>query len=115
MSSPDPATRRPPLPSEFAPEIGLVLPETVGIHVANYHRAMMVRAAESIDLVPSDDRDISSLTLGVGQGGLARLKERVQRFRRELLELSLLEDEPERVVQLNFQLFPLSKARPEDP
>ena len=38
---------------------------------------------------------------------------RIQRFRRELLELSTLEDEPRRVVQLNFQLFPLSRDLPD--
>lgn len=86
-------------------------PETLGHHIANYHRVMMERAAEAIDLVPSADRDVSSLTLGLGEDGLRRLKERVQRFRRELLELSTLEDDPVQVIQLNFQLFPLSRGR----
>ena len=86
-------------------------PETRGLHIANYHRGMMQRAVESIDLVPAAERDISSLTLCVGKNGLRAFKERIQRFRKELLELSALEDDPEQVVQLNFQLFPLSKAR----
>lgn len=85
--------------------------ETRGVHIANYHRAMMERARESLDLIPSDERDISSLTLCLSQAGLRLFKERLQRFRRELLELSALEDEPEQVVQLGFQLFPLSKGR----
>jgi len=40
--------------------------EVRGMHIANYHRAMLQRAAESIDLVPSEGRDISSLTLCLG-------------------------------------------------
>jgi uncharacterized protein (TIGR02147 family) len=83
-------------------------PETKGMHIHNYHRMMMQRAAESLDLVPGPERDISALTLCLGDGGLARLKQRLQRFRRELLELSALEEDPIDVVQLNFQLFPLS-------
>jgi uncharacterized protein (TIGR02147 family) len=71
---------------------------------------MMVRAAEALDELPSAQRDVSSLTLCVGGDGLARLKDRLQRFRRELLELSSLEDEPQQVVQINFQLFPLSRT-----
>jgi len=86
--------------------------ETKGLHIHNYHRMMMQRAAESLDLVPSPERDISALTLCLGDGGLARLKQRLQRFRRELLELSALEEDPIQVVQLNLQLFPLS-AEPE--
>jgi uncharacterized protein (TIGR02147 family) len=88
--------------------------ETRGLHIANYHRAMMERAAASIDEIVAADRDISSLTLCVSEDGLRRLKERIQRFRRELLELSSLEDDPLQVVQINFQLFPLSKGRTDE-
>ena len=85
-------------------------PETRGLHIAAFHRVMTQRAIESIDLVPAQERDISSLTLCLSRGGLKAFKERIQRVRRELLELSALETEPEQVVQINFQLFPLSRA-----
>jgi uncharacterized protein (TIGR02147 family) len=85
-------------------------PETRGLHIAAFHRAMTQRAIESIDLVPAQDRDISSLTLCLSRGGLRSFKERIQRMRRELLELSALETDPEQVVQINFQLFPLSRG-----
>jgi uncharacterized protein (TIGR02147 family) len=81
----------------------------LGHHVVAYHRAMMERASESIDAIPRDEREISSVTLCVSQDVLLRLKERIREFRRELLHLAELEGEPERVVQINFQLFPLSK------
>jgi uncharacterized surface protein with fasciclin (FAS1) repeats len=83
--------------------------ETRGLHIAAFHRAMTQRAIESIDLVPPEDRDISSLTLCLSRGGLRAFKERIQRMRRELLELSALEAQPEQVVQINFQLFPLDE------
>jgi uncharacterized protein (TIGR02147 family) len=86
-------------------------PETRGLHIARFHRAMTSRAIESIDLVPAADRDISSLTLCLSKGGLRTFKERIQRMRRELLELSALEEDPEQVVQINFQLFPLSRVQ----
>jgi uncharacterized protein (TIGR02147 family) len=89
-------------------------PETRGVHIGNYHRSMMQHAIQSIDLVGPKERDISSLTLCVGPNGVRLFKERIQRFRRELLELSALEDEPGQVVQINFQLFPLSRARAEE-
>ena len=83
--------------------------ETRALHVANYHRAMMQHAAGAIDAVPPSDRDISSLTLCLSAEGLRRFKARIQRFREELVALSMTEDDPEQVVQINFQLFPLSK------
>jgi uncharacterized protein (TIGR02147 family) len=85
-------------------------PEIRSVHVASYHRTMLEQASRAIDDVPPALRDISSLTLCLGADGLRRLKERVQRFRRELLELSALEADPRQVVQLNFQLFPLSRV-----
>jgi uncharacterized protein (TIGR02147 family) len=88
-------------------------PETRGLHIASYHRTMMQRAMESIDLIGPKERDISSLTLCLGPDGVRSFKERVQRFRKELLELSALENDPEQVVQINFQLFPLSRKRDE--
>ena len=53
---------------------------------------------------------IAALTLCLGRDGLERFKERLRKFRRELLELSELEPDPRQVVQLNIQLFPLSEV-----
>jgi uncharacterized protein (TIGR02147 family) len=89
-------------------------PETRGLHIGNYHRAMMERAAAAIDVVPAPDRDISSLTFCVGSDGLRRIKQRIQRFRQELVMLATQEDEGEQVVQLNMQMFPLTTKRGEE-
>ena len=87
-------------------------PETAGVHIVNYHRSMMQRAMASIDLVPKPARDISALTLRVRASALARLKQRIQEFRRELVGLEGTEsqgDGDDIVVQLNMQLFPLTR------
>jgi plasmid maintenance system antidote protein VapI len=109
------ATLRPPIKESEARqaldtllELGLL--EPTGLHITNYHAEMMRRATVAMASVPAAERDISSLTLCLGPGGLATLKGRIQALRRELLELSESEAEPSQVVQLNFQLFPLSEA-----
>lgn len=84
--------------------------ETSGLHIVNYHQTMMQRAVAAIDLVPRADRDISALTLCVSREGLARLKQRVQDFRRELVGLEGADGRGEIVVQLNFQLYPLTQV-----
>ena len=83
----------------------------LGHHIVNYHRAMLERAADALDSVPRDEREISSLTLCVSQDVLLDLKERIREFRRELLQVAELGGDPERVVQVNFQLFPLSEPK----
>jgi uncharacterized protein (TIGR02147 family) len=83
--------------------------ETRGVHVASFHRAMMDRAAASIDLVPKAERDISGLTFTCSDETLSEVKRHIVAFRRELIALLADEESEERVAQLNIQLFPLSK------
>lgn len=84
--------------------------ETASLHMVNYHRTMMRLASEALERVDHAQRDISSVTLCLGPDGLDTIKRAVVRFRRELLKLSELETHPAQVVQVNFQLFPLSAA-----
>ena len=49
----------------------------------------------------------------MGEHGFGLVKRAVQRFRRELLELAEPDPNPRQVVQLNLQLFPLTRAEGE--
>jgi uncharacterized protein (TIGR02147 family) len=69
----------------------------------------MRRASRSIDEYPPAERDISSITLCVGDEAFAALKQRIQELRRDLLDEFDAQGGGVRVVQLNFQLFPLSE------
>jgi uncharacterized protein (TIGR02147 family) len=90
-------------------------PETFGMHITNYHAEMMRRATQAMELVPAAQRDISSVTFCIGPEGLARVKKRVQEFRRELIAMVESEVDRSQVVQLNLQLFPLSLPEPGAP
>jgi uncharacterized protein (TIGR02147 family) len=80
-----------------------------GMRIANYHAEMMKRAAAAIELVPAASRDLSALTFCLPEDGIARLKQRIAEFRRELIEFAESQADRGQVVQLNFQLFPLTK------
>jgi uncharacterized protein (TIGR02147 family) len=90
-------------------------PGPLGHHIFNYHRTMLERAAVALDHIPREERDVSTLTLCVSHDKLLELKQRVSDFRRDLLQLAEIDNEPERVVQINFQLFPLSKRAASKP
>ncbi len=83
----------------------------LGHHVVEFHRAMMAHAAQALDLVPREEREISSLTLCLSEAQFDQLKAEVAAFRGLLLQRYQALPDAERVVQLNFQLFPLSQAR----
>lgn len=83
------------------------------VAVANYHKAMMRLAAESIERFGSRDRDISSVTVAVSDDTWQVMQEKLQRFRSEMLELAEADHRPQRIMQLNLQLFPMSKSFPQ--
>jgi len=87
--------------------------ETKNLHIANYHRAMLQRAGEALELFAPEARDISGVTLRLSPAGLTRVKRRVQRFRQELIELSLADPSPTLIAQVNLQLFPLTDPESE--
>jgi uncharacterized protein (TIGR02147 family) len=81
----------------------------LGHHVVSFHRAMLKRASDAIDEVPREEREIGALTLGVSAERFERIKRKLYELRQELLQGSA-DDDPVRVVQINFQLFPLSRG-----
>ncbi len=83
-------------------------PEVRSLAVGNFHRQMMERAAASIDLVDRDLRDTSGVTIALSPEAFQRVKQKIVELRAELLAVSAGEDRPTRVVQVNFQLFPLA-------
>ncbi len=84
------------------------------IAVANYHKEMMRLASESIERFKAAERDITSLTVHVSNETQQIITEKIARVRREILDLVEADQKKERVVQLNFQLFPLSRRHNEE-
>lgn len=84
-------------------------PEIKSMAVANFHKEMLQLATESIDRFNASKRDISGLTLSIQHENLPELKARLVSLRRELMELASHDENPDMVVQINFQLFPLTK------
>ena len=83
--------------------------EVRSLAIGNYHRQMLNRAAASIEDVPRELRDLSSLTVVIQQSTVADLKERVQAFRESMIERCESDDGREVVYQIGIQLFPLSR------
>ena len=85
-------------------------PQVRSIAVANYHKAMMARASESIERFPADKRDISSLTISVSEGTFSAIVAKIAEIRREFLEMSDADKNSRKVIQVNFQVFPISQT-----
>jgi len=86
--------------------------EVRDVVVPRYHLQMIERAAKAVESFPPEERDVSALTVCVRATTLADLKQKIRRFREDVLERCDSEDAPERVYQLCIQLFPLSTTAP---
>lgn len=84
--------------------------QTSGVHIANFHRSMLERAADAIDDVPAAERDISSITMCLSPERVRMIRKRVAELRKELIEIAVQDPEPRQVIQVNLQIFPLSKS-----
>lgn len=83
--------------------------EVRSLAIANYHRQMLQRAGESIELVDRELRDISALTMVISAETVGEMKARIHAFRERMLDLSLRDENPQAVYQLCVQLFPLTR------
>lgn len=80
-------------------------------HVVKFHRTMMKHASDALDHVPREEREIASLTLCISEQHMGELKAELVELRQSLLQRYQADGDAERVVQLNFQMFPLSRNR----
>ncbi len=78
------------------------------VAVANYHKEMMKLASESIERFAASERDISSLTLSVSEEARNTIVEKIQQFRKEILQIAEVDKKTEKVIQINFQMFPVT-------
>ena len=78
--------------------------------IAEHHREMFRLASDSIDITERDLRDISGVTISLSRESIGDLKFMIQKFRKDVLELSEREHNKESVYQVSIQMFPLSKV-----
>jgi uncharacterized protein (TIGR02147 family) len=83
--------------------------EVHSLAVHNFHLQNMALAAESIDTAPRNQRDISSVVLGLSPQGFETVKGEIQKFRKKLLEIAEREKGVCKVYHANFQIFPTTR------
>ena len=80
------------------------------IAIANYQKSTIALAGEALERFTAEERDISTLTVNLSAKGLGIVKDKIRSLRKELLEVENMDNESDRVFQVNFQIFPLTKS-----
>ena len=85
-------------------------PEVKSLLIANFHREMMRLAEKSITAYAAKERDVTALTLSISKNRMDELKQKIAAFRKEILSEFTNDNNPDQVIQINIQAFPLTKS-----
>lgn len=83
------------------------------VALANFQRAAMDLAKEALERIPKEQRDASTLTLGLSREGYRAATAKIATLRKELLDIARFDRSIDRVVQINMHIFPLTKISKE--
>ena len=84
--------------------------EVQDLMVKMYHLQMLKLSADMLSTLPGAQRDVSALTFSIKREDFPNLKKHLQLMRKELLDFSAKAGEAEDVVQVNIQLYPLTRG-----
>ncbi len=84
-------------------------PEVTGEFIKTYHQEMLKRAANSMDITPAKERDLSAVTFGIDEETSKQIKKEIQLFWQRLQEIATSSPQGSKVMQLTIQWFPLTK------
>jgi uncharacterized protein (TIGR02147 family) len=84
--------------------------EVVGLAVQNFHDECTGLAKNAIHSVSKDNRNITGLTLGISRKSYDRICEEIAEFQNEIMNIANNDEDADRAYQLNFHMFPISKA-----
>ncbi len=81
--------------------------------IRNFQLATMELAKSAYDRFPREERELSTITMSIDNDAYEIVKKKVAKLRSEIMELARSVKNPQRVYQLNFQLFPTSEKKEE--
>jgi uncharacterized protein (TIGR02147 family) len=85
--------------------------DVLSLAVQNFHVQNLVVAADAVSICPVEEREISSLVVGLSAKGFKTVKEEIRQFRKRIVDLVDLDDAADRVYTINFQLVPSSERK----
>lgn len=83
--------------------------QVVDVSIIEFHRQLIEKGREAIERFSKDERQISGVTVSVTPQTEQRIKEILNKVRKDILALCNDYENADRVLQVNFQVFPLSE------
>jgi uncharacterized protein (TIGR02147 family) len=83
--------------------------------IRKFQQETLALAIESIDRVPKEERDISTITVACSKKDIEHIREKAAEFRKAVIQLDTPNEPADTVYQINIQVLPLAhvKANPQ--
>jgi uncharacterized protein (TIGR02147 family) len=95
----------------YATEKAIATPPEVGNPaLRRFHRDCLQLAGEALETIPSDQRNVTGVTLGISRRTYRLICDRLTELREELSRLADADDQADQVYQLTLAMFPLSNS-----
>ncbi|HON11363.1 MAG TPA: TIGR02147 family protein [Chitinispirillaceae bacterium] len=85
--------------------------DTDSVVINNFVLNTLDIAKDALYRFEKKDRNFSSLTLSISQNGYEKIRQKVEDLRAELVDLVKEDSGIDRVIQVNFQIFPLTDTK----
>ena len=79
-----------------------------------FHEGILKRAIEGLHIGKPEDREYTSLLVGISEDQLPEIKKRIREFVKDLNDLALENPEPDQIYSFSVAAFPMSKPGRED-
>ncbi|MDD5674406.1 MAG: TIGR02147 family protein, partial [Chitinivibrionales bacterium] len=83
--------------------------EAGDLGIQHFHLANMALAQNAMKLLPKDERNISSLTLGISAEAYKKICTLIYEYEDKILQVARNDNKADRVYQLNVHFFPVTK------
>jgi uncharacterized protein (TIGR02147 family) len=88
-------------------------PQWSSLAIAAFQEETIRLSAGALTRHPKKHRDISTVTMNINEENFEEIREKINEFRSSIIKYVHEQQSADRVVQLNIQLFPLSKMERE--
>jgi uncharacterized protein (TIGR02147 family) len=78
--------------------------------LGRYYLEMLKLAADAVEELPKDKRNISGVTMGLSRKTYEKVVERIRSFRMDVIDLANSDGKPDAVYQLTIPLIPISRT-----
>jgi uncharacterized protein (TIGR02147 family) len=86
-------------------------PQWSSLAIAAFQEETIRLSLGSLTRHPKKHRDISTITMNINEDNFEEIREKISEFRNSIINYVHEQESPDRVVQLNIQIFPLNKIR----